>query len=387
MRISNEFKVGVMVLVCVILFTAILIIVGDYGEMFKDKKIVKIYFYDAKGLKIGDPVFYAGVESGSVKEMKFVPLEINKETITHVEVSCEVTKDVIIRDDSKATISATLTGVTSLVIKAGKGNIKKEDIIIGKPPLEFSELTSGASDVITKVESLLDHLNNLFGRVDQSGDVDEMLANLNDASNHAKILLKDAKDLLSKEKPKISSTITNINSLTEKANNFISKNSDTLSITVSNLSEAIKVIYQILKKKQNDIEELITNLNQAGSKLQTTLDTLNSLVKENRADIDKIIDNVVSITNNVNALSQELRHRPWRLLHKPDKKERTQITIYDIVTIMSEQAEIINETVESLKTLAPQSEEYKNTLQVLNESLNKYQEAEKLFWNKLKESD
>ena len=72
----SELKVGILAIVAIAIAISLILILGGQGGFFWQRYELKARFASAGGVKPGSPVRVAGVEVGSVKEVRFVGAEV-----------------------------------------------------------------------------------------------------------------------------------------------------------------------------------------------------------------------------------------------------------------------------------------------------------------------
>ena len=85
----SELKVGVTVVVAGLVLAVLIILMSGTGGLFTHKLILRSYFFDAQGLRVGAPVRLSGVDIGNVSQIRVVP---NK-PLAPVEVAMKVLGD------------------------------------------------------------------------------------------------------------------------------------------------------------------------------------------------------------------------------------------------------------------------------------------------------
>src|ERR1700758_1728279 len=69
----SELKVGITVVVAGLVLAVLIILISGTGGLFTRKLILKSYFFDAQGLRVGAPVRLSGVDIGNVSQIRVVP--------------------------------------------------------------------------------------------------------------------------------------------------------------------------------------------------------------------------------------------------------------------------------------------------------------------------
>lgn len=158
----SQLKVGITVIVACIILAILMILMSGTGGLFTKTIVLKSYFFDAQGLRVGAPVRLSGVDIGNVKAIQVVP---NK-PLSPVEVVMKVNRnyDFNLHKDSKTLLStAGVLGETYINIDSSKAT--------GAPVENGDVLTSGEipdySDVIRAANSSLQNMDVLLKRLDR----------------------------------------------------------------------------------------------------------------------------------------------------------------------------------------------------------------------------
>ncbi|MDD2852121.1 MAG: MlaD family protein [Desulfuromonadaceae bacterium] len=151
---------GVFILLALIIFAGGVLLMGEKTKMFVSKGLMRIVMSDVVGLKVGAPVWLAGVDVGLVTDILFADPKHSNEVSINVEIDTEALKK--IGTDSKITIKT-----------RGLMGEKYVDIL---PSQHYSEIppavirgVSGAKldDVIQKAGDAFDKVNGIIDSIEQ----------------------------------------------------------------------------------------------------------------------------------------------------------------------------------------------------------------------------
>lgn len=195
MKISNEFKTGVFVVVCLIAFGALILKVGNFSWTKKGYTL-KSRFHFTGGIKKYAPVCLSGVDVGEVKDIRLIYGDG-----TTVELDLWIRDGVKIQKDSKA-LSSTfgLMGEKYVEIKAGttaSGYAAQGDVLEGADPFRMEELV----DIGKKVASDISKTANDFSKT----------------ANDISTVTKHVDEIVVESRPKIGSMLDNFD---ETSDNF-----------------------------------------------------------------------------------------------------------------------------------------------------------------------
>ena len=196
MKISNETKTGVFVLICVAVLLGMLIKVGNFN-LFKKGFTIKTRFHFSGGIKKSAPVCLSGVNVGEVQQVHL--LYDGNETVAEAVLWLE--EGTQVHKDSVANVSTMgLMGEKYVEIRAGssgeiaslgdliKGEdpVKMEDLIeigkkvagdIGKTAQDISKVTNHVDELIQENRS---KVGNIFDNLEETSE------NFNDFSQDVK---------------------------------------------------------------------------------------------------------------------------------------------------------------------------------------------------------
>ena len=165
MKISNELKTGIFVVVCVVAFGALAIRVGKITWV-KKGYLLKTQFHYTGGVKKHAPVCLSGVEVGEVKDIRLL---YGQETL--VELDLWIREGVNIRLDSSAMASTFgLMGEKYIEIKSGTTSpeyAKEGDAIGSTEPFRMEELVEIGKKVAGDISKTTQDIGLVAKHVDE----------------------------------------------------------------------------------------------------------------------------------------------------------------------------------------------------------------------------
>jgi len=186
MKISNELKTGVTVLVAVLILFVVLFKTGDLS-FAKKSYMVKTRFDYVAGVKKLAPVRLSGVEVGEVQSLNIL---YDKER-TYIEARLTIDRNVKLRKDSLATVA-----------------------ILGMMGEKYIEIQSGTSpDFITAGEMI--GSQNPMGIDELMETYQEVGENIQDTLGDIRLLVDNFNGTLDENKPKLSRIMDNIEETSE----------------------------------------------------------------------------------------------------------------------------------------------------------------------------
>ncbi len=156
----SQVKTGIFIVVALLLFAGGVLMMGDKTKMFVPKGTLSLTMTDVAGLKVGAPVWLAGVDVGLVTDIRFE----NPETSNQVEVALQVSKSALkkIGNDSRVTIK------TRGLMGEKYVDITPSRFYSEHPPAKVSgESVTRIDDVMQKAGASFDRLNSIMAKVDR----------------------------------------------------------------------------------------------------------------------------------------------------------------------------------------------------------------------------
>src|SRR3990170_5132491 len=94
----SKLKVGIVVTAALIILLLAILFAGNIQNLFAPQSTIYATFHDVKGLRSGAPVWFAGVQIGSVKSINF--------TGEKITASMKIDRDALpfLKKDSEASI-------------------------------------------------------------------------------------------------------------------------------------------------------------------------------------------------------------------------------------------------------------------------------------------
>lgn len=156
----SQVKTGIFIVVALLLFAGGVLMMGDKTKMFVPKGTLSLTMSDVAGLKVGAPVWLAGVDVGLVTDIHFESPRANNQ----VEVILQVNRSALkkIGADSRITIkSRGLMGEKYVDITPSR-------FYSEEPPTRVSgESVTRLDDVMQKAGASFDRLNSIMEKVDR----------------------------------------------------------------------------------------------------------------------------------------------------------------------------------------------------------------------------
>ncbi len=325
MKLSKEFKIGIVVVVSVVAFIwGISFLKG--AELFSRKYYLYAIYPKIDNLITANPVLVKGYKIGQINSIALM----NKGGEMKVLVKFLLTEDIAIPKNSIArSISSDLLGTKAIEIIFSKNTefVENGDTLIAETEQGLKEsFNKQLAPIQAKAE-------NLIGSIDSVMTVAKLMLNARTRENidqtfesvrKAILSLEQTAykldDLMGSEKVKMASILTNVNNITSN----ISKNDAKINNIVTNLSNLSDSLAKTqLKSAITNADNTVKELNILLSKINAGQGTLGKLSKN-----DSLYNNLNKSAENLDKLLKDLKENPKRYVHFSifGKKERKQTT-------------------------------------------------------------
>jgi phospholipid/cholesterol/gamma-HCH transport system substrate-binding protein len=252
MAMSREVRVGLFLVVAFLILIALFELLGK-ETLFSRMVEYKTSFKSIPGLKVGDPVRLAGVDVGSVRDIRVIG--------ARVEVAFRVKPGTPVKSDSMATIKLTsLLGTNFL------------DLTFGSPAAQ----TAPPGSLLTSSEP---------------PDLNTLLARLNDAAGDVQVLARQMNEGLGKSFEPIASTFQSMDKIAkqiEKGQGTLGKliGSDDLYREIQGLAVNLNKLSQQIARGEGTLGKLVSDdslykdLHALTADLRGSTGTINRMIKD-----------------------------------------------------------------------------------------------------------
>jgi len=306
MKITNETKLGFIVIISFLILFLIIIFLGKL-EFKKQGYIIKVRFSFIGDLKVGAPVIFAGgIRIGKV--IKIVPYQ------DIVEVVLKINKDFKIKKSSEIAIyTQGLLGEKYIEIHGFEGAdeyLKNGDTVRGIDPVSLDAISIKLAKLVKGV----------FEPTLTDENVKKSFANL---FNNAGAFAYNLNMLIKENRKNIYYSIYNIQTMAQ----ILNKN---LASILKEINKLSKDIGSISKENQESIKETIKNLEKTSKQLSIAVKELNkssknlssitTAIKKRKGTIGKLIyekdiyNSLYRTSKNLEKFSEKIKKQPRILI-------------------------------------------------------------------------
>jgi phospholipid/cholesterol/gamma-HCH transport system substrate-binding protein len=302
----SQLKVGVLVLVALAALTALIFLMtGSTGGVFTGKIVLRSYFENAAGVKVGAPVNLEGVTVGNVTAIAIVP----QRKLTPVEVTYKIGakyREAVHTDSRSSLETIGVLGDTVVDIDSKKATGPS---VQNNAELQTNE-TPNLSDVIKSSQGTIEQLNTILAKVDSLADALNsgkgsigQLINNPDLYNRAVATVNQLQklvDSVSNGKGSIGKLVAD-DTLYNHVNDTVAK----LDAMATSLDQGKGTIGKLLKDESlaNNLNQSVTSANQLLADINAGKGGLGMIAKDPQfaARLRDTVDKLDSVLNRVDS--------------------------------------------------------------------------------------
>jgi len=245
-----EFRVGVIVLLCLVLLAWSIYWLQGY-KLQRNAQMITVRFDDVGTLAVGDKVTVAGVRKGKVNDLRL--------TGSGVLVQLQLYRDVVLKEDATFTIkNLGLMGERFVAISPGKDSALYNDSVIAE-----GRYDSGIPEVMGLMGEMVTELRQVVVSLRKTVASDSTLNKFNE-------------------------TVSNLESVSSSLADFMSKNENKFAGTADNFLAASRRLNQLLQRNQGAVDSAAGRIDRIGIKLEKFVDQLDTLSTTARRFADRI---------------------------------------------------------------------------------------------------
>lgn len=303
-RFPIQARVGLFFLVGILILAYVWFRVLDYS--FREGFTLKASFRSVEGLSQGSQVQIAGIKVGQVKDVVFDP-ETSKATVSML--MNDAYKNMIPEGSRVLVKTKGLLGDKYLVIEPGKPNARKlksgEEIKSVFEPTDTQKMFESLAVVSQDLQAITAETKKQL--VDEKGS-----KKVENIVNNTDVLMREAKEILSRNRDKINQTVDNSDAATKGINEVVSVNKNKVNQVVSNFESFSKGI----DKTGVKFDKLATDLDTLTKDIQSGRGTLGKLVSD-----ESLYRDAQALVRDVRGISNSIQRGPGtvgRLINDPE---------------------------------------------------------------------
>jgi len=298
--LKEEVKAGTIIVVSLVIVSAFIILIGG-GRFFDDYDKYQVHVMNAGGLEVGAQVRLGGVRIGRI-------LSINPPSGPGKPVTIEVgiEKGTVLYKGTRAMITQLgFVGDIYLLLtvqETTNEKIKVGDVIPSKEQVQFDVLMAKLEGISDSVDKLIKDINKIFSQKNIDG---------------IELLVENTNEAIVSGSASIDQVASSLKSTTEKLERVLDEVEEIL-------KENKEEFAQLLKKAREDIEkagDMIESIESTAKSIEKTSETADEAIALQSQNLDNLLNTLNRTTEELQELLQEIKHKPWSIIHMEKKGE------------------------------------------------------------------
>ncbi len=297
---KEEVKAGTIIVVSLVILSAFIILIGG-GRLFDEYDKYHVHVMNAGGLEVGAQVRLGGVRIGRILSInppagpgKPVTIEvgIKKGTVLYKGTRAMITQLGFVGD---IYLLLTVQETTNEKIKVG-------DVIPSKEQVQFDVLMAKLEGISDSVDKLIKDINKIFSQKNIDG---------------IELLVENTNKAIVSGSASIDQVASSLKSTTDKLERVLDEIEEILKENKEEFS-------QLLKKAREDLDKagnMIESIESTAKSIEKTSETADEAITLQSQNLDNLLNTLNRTTEELQELIQEIKHKPWSIIHKEKKGE------------------------------------------------------------------
>ena len=332
MKISNEFKVGLLgIIVIILLILGFNFLKGN--KLFSKTMTLYAKYQNVQGLATSNPVFINGLQVGNIYAIT------NSKDMKQMLVTISIQKEIYIPTNSIAFINPNPLSVTKIEIQLGNATtyLKSKDTIqtIERDGFLENMINSKVDPLLSTIKSTVGTADSILLNFNQVLDAENKkniaaaLQNLNKITSSVNATTASLEIMLNSTNGPLSKTLNNAASITDN----IAANNQKLNNVFTNIDITTEKLAKLnVQQSLSLLDSTINNLKAVIAKLNSKESSLGLLFND-----PTLYKNLTSTSNKINVLLDDIRVHPSRyvsisIFGKKEKQSPLNVALPDTLS-------------------------------------------------------
>ena len=332
MKISNEFKVGLLgIIVIILLILGFNFLKGN--KLFSKTMTLYAKYQNVQGLAASNPVFINGLQVGNIYAIN------NSKDMKQLLVTISIQKEIYIPTNSIAFINPNPLSITKIEIQLGDATtyLKSNDTIqtIERDGFLENMINSKVDPLLSTVKSTIGTADSILLSFNQVLDAENKkniaaaLQNLNKITTSVNATTASLETMLNSTNGPLSKTLNNAASITDN----IAANNKKLNNVFTNIDITTEKLAKLnVQQSLSLLDSTINNLKAVIAKLNSKESSLGMLFND-----PTLYKNLTSTSNKINVLLDDIRVHPSRyvsisIFGKKEKQSPLNVALPDTLS-------------------------------------------------------
>lgn len=292
-RYNIEFRVGIIVLVCLILLAMSVYWLQGY-KLERNSQIIRVRFDDAGALSVGDQVTVSGILKGKVQK-----LELSGEGVV---VELRVWKDVTLKRDATFTIkNMGVMGERFVAIWPGK-----DSALFDSGGVVDGQYDTGLPDVMGQLGNMIMELREMVSSIKRTVASDSSLAKFNATISNFEAVSASLERSVVRNEDKFRESAENFVSASKRMNQLVGRNA----VLIDSSSSRINRGTERLESFTYQLDTIAVSARKFAKMIENDNGTLPLLMQDRR-----LYDDLRKTASSLDELVADIRQHPKKYIN------------------------------------------------------------------------
>lgn len=336
---ANPVAVGGFVIGAIILIVVSLLVLGS-GRLFKnDLRLMAVFPGSVKGLSVGSPVLFRGVDIGSVASIRLYHNHKTRQSLVpvYIDLKQEVLELMKQGKEEKDLTKEEALGFMVLMIKQGLyARLTLENLVSGRQLVEFEidpnikiKLTGIDKNYleIPTVESDLNKLQNLFKSIPLKELTENLVITVTEinkmfASEKSRGVLHNINEAIAGSRRLVDSLNSQIPPLVESGRERLDQAEVLLKTTETQLTETLLELTRLSTNLNQQLTQLTQSADKAFKKSDETFENINAIVDKQsvaRHNLEQSLQELSRAAKSFRVFTEYLERHPEAIIQGKKK--------------------------------------------------------------------
>ncbi|MBI5267252.1 MAG: MCE family protein [candidate division Zixibacteria bacterium] len=292
-RNNIEFRVGIVVLICLILLGTSIYWLQGY-KLERNSQIVKVRFDDAGALAVGDQVTVSGILKGKVQKLELAD--------NGVTVELRIWKEVVLKKDATFTIkNMGVMGERFVAVWPGR-----DTALLDKGLLIEGRYDTGLPDVMGLLGEMITQLRDMVNSLKRTVASDSSLAKFNATISNFEAVSASLQRSVVRNESKFTQTAENFLTASRRFNELIQRNASLVDTSATRLDRSMDRIERFTCQ----LDTMSVSARKFAKMLEQEDGTLPLLMQDRR-----LYDDLRRTASSLDELVKDIREHPKKYIN------------------------------------------------------------------------
>ena len=320
----SEIRSGILILVSAAILAVGIFMVSDLKDMWREKRELVIIFQYADGISKGSPVWYAGLEVGEVKRV-----DIATHRPDRIAVTVSIDPRAKVKRDSRASIrSLGMMGAKYVEISPGSEEapeLPQGEVLHGETPVSLSEVIETGHRIAVRLEETIREVHGLIEEIKSQGGITQTLRTttalveeLRDRNRDLERIFKKVEGLIASSQGSLEGLSRSLEGVARRLEATLGQGGAELVALLSEMRQTNESLKEGWNGLRDKLSELLSSAHEGTQEATALVRDARNFLDANDQNIQILFVNLMEASKHLEALSEDLRAHPWKVIWKED---------------------------------------------------------------------